>query len=118
MPRARYSPPEIELFRVLRGLASRAMEDQDPALLGRVATISSQVSQRHLPKPGFEHLLQLAEETRACGIQVSHSGTVAGLVFDPQSNGVRRRLIQAAKLLHGAGFEDVTSFTVGAGGPL
>jgi len=41
LPRAHYGPEEIEQFRVLRGLASHAVRQQDPRLIGRVATASA-----------------------------------------------------------------------------
>jgi uncharacterized protein involved in propanediol utilization len=56
---------------------------QDPVLVGRIATASSRINQRFLPKPQFEQLQSIAECRGALGVQVAHSGTVAGLLFDP-----------------------------------
>lgn len=79
---ARYSSDEIELFAVLRGLVSRAITDRDTALFCRVATLSAQINQRHLPRARFDEITWLAQECNARGIQVAHSGNIAGLLFD------------------------------------
>lgn len=81
-PAARYNDWELQGFRSLTGMLRRAVRTRDPYLLGRVSTASAQISQRHLPKPAFADILSIARAHRACGIQVSHSGTVVGLLFD------------------------------------
>jgi uncharacterized protein involved in propanediol utilization len=83
LPPIPYSAWEAEAFQPLLGLLRRAVEAQDPALLGRVATASTVITQRHRPKRHMPELLRLARETGALGVQVAHSGTVAGLLFAP-----------------------------------
>ncbi|HEX8393196.1 MAG TPA: hypothetical protein VF665_12700 [Longimicrobium sp.] len=83
LPPCPYSAWELEAFRAVRGLLRRAVAEQDPALLGRVATASTVLMQRHRPKRAMPELLRLAREARALGVQVAHSGTVAGLLFEP-----------------------------------
>ncbi len=48
--------------------------------------------QSHRPKRGMAHLLELARETGALGVQVAHSGTVAGFLFAPdmETSGLER----------------------------
>ena len=82
LPPAEYDDREIATFGVLRSALRRAVATGDPALLGRVATASARINQRFLPKPGLEELLELGLRHGGCGVQVAHSGTVAGLVFD------------------------------------
>jgi uncharacterized protein involved in propanediol utilization len=82
LPPAEYDDREIASFGVLRAALRRAVATGDAALLGRVATASARINQRFLPKPGLEDLLALGLRHGGCGIQVAHSGTVAGLVFD------------------------------------
>lgn len=84
LPPCAYTAWEVEAFRPLLGLLCRAVEQQDPALVGRVATASTTIMQRHRPKRGMAQLLQLAEQTGALGVQVAHSGTVAGFLFAPR----------------------------------
>lgn len=83
LPPCQYSAWEAEAFRPILGLLRRAVEQQDPALLGRVASASAAIMQRHRPKRFMPELLRLAREVGALGIQVAHSGTVAGFLFEP-----------------------------------
>lgn len=83
LPPVPYSAWEIEAFQPILGLLRRAVGEQDPALLGRVATASTVLMQRHRPKRHMPELLRLADEVGALGVQVAHSGTVAGLLFAP-----------------------------------
>jgi uncharacterized protein involved in propanediol utilization len=90
LPPCRYSAWEIEAFRPLLGLLRRAVERQDAALLGRVATASTTIMQGHRPKRGMPELLRLAADVGALGVQVAHSGTVAGFLFAPGEETVAR----------------------------
>jgi uncharacterized protein involved in propanediol utilization len=92
---ARYDDAEIEQFRALRGLAARAIRYADARLLGRVSTVSALISQRRLPKSQFEAIWALAQSPDVCGIQVSHSGTLIGLLVDAR---VQRSGAKAAAL--------------------
>ena len=83
LPPAEYDDGEIASFGVLRSALRRAVATGDAVLLGKVATASARVNQRFLPKPGLEDLIALGLRHGGCGIQVAHSGTVAGLIFDP-----------------------------------
>lgn len=79
---AEYDDREVGSFGVLRSALRRAVATADVALLGRVATASARINQRFLPKPALEELFALGLRHGAAGIQVAHSGTVAGLIFD------------------------------------
>ncbi|MGS1097245.1 GHMP family kinase ATP-binding protein (plasmid) [Aquamicrobium terrae] len=117
LPPARYSLEEIQLFRVLRGLVARAVRHQDPRLLGRAATLSARISQRHLPKPSFDYVIELADHHQALGIQVAHSGSLFGLLLDPGSAGLTSLIRTISKKLSDVGFQDIGVFSVnGAGG--
>jgi uncharacterized protein involved in propanediol utilization len=83
-PPALYNGLEIGTFQVLRATLRRAIATQDVALVGRVATTSARINQQFLPKPDLEALIELARRHSGCGVQISHSGTVAGLIFDPR----------------------------------
>lgn len=85
-----YSSWEIEAFRAMLGLLRRAVEQQDAVLLGRVATASTIITQRHRPKRLMPELLRLADEVGALGVQVAHSGTVAGFLFEPGASSTIR----------------------------
>jgi uncharacterized protein involved in propanediol utilization len=85
---ADYDDTEVGAFQVLRAAMRRAIATEDVALLGRVGTASSRLNQRFLPKPNLERLLDLCLANGGCGIQIAHSGTVAGLIFDARQPGV------------------------------
>ena len=91
-----YDEAELASFGVLRAALRRAVALADTALLGRVATASARINQRHLPKPHLEFLLRLCLSHGGCGIQVAHSGTVAGLIFDALGPDAEVRLRQCA----------------------
>ena len=85
---AEYDERELGAFGVLRAGLRRAVVTGDATLLGRVATASARINQRFLPKRLLEPLLALGLRHGGCGVQVAHSGTVAGLMFDPRRPGV------------------------------
>ncbi|MDP2122211.1 MAG: kinase [Hoeflea sp.] len=116
LPRARYDPLEIEKFRTLRGLASHAVRHQDPRLIGSVATASARISQRHLAKSHFEAVVELAGSHGASGVQVAHSGTLMGVLFDADEGGVAARAAALAETLRQAGFEGIVTFAVNVDG--
>ncbi|MEU3605968.1 GHMP kinase [Streptomyces sp. NPDC035033] len=74
---------DLRAYARLRDLLRRAVADGDTALLGRVATASARRAQRVLEHPEFATLEALARRTGAVGVQISHSGSVAGVLYDP-----------------------------------
>ena len=93
---ADYDEAEVASFGVLRAALRRAVALGDTALLGRVATASARINERYLPKPHLEFLLRLCLRHGGCGIQVAHSGTVAGLIFDALHPDAEARLRRCA----------------------
>ncbi|RKT54380.1 GHMP kinase [Saccharothrix australiensis] len=81
-PPARYEAGEVAAFRVLRAALRQAVLSGDAALLGRVATASSRVNQRFGGAAGFAELVEVCRAVGGVGVQVAHSGTVAGVLFD------------------------------------
>jgi L-threonine kinase len=55
---------------------------QESRLIGEAATISAIASQQILAKPMFNELLALAEKLDLYGVNVAHSGSLVGLLFD------------------------------------
>jgi len=68
-----------------------------------VATASARINQRYLPKPQLELLIRICQQHRGCGVQVAHSGTVAGLIFDARSETVASDLDRCTAELARAG---------------
>ncbi len=103
-PPARYSTSEIEQFRSLRGFLRTAIRSGNVSLLGRVATASATINQRHLPQEHFAEIRLIAEKNSALGIQVAHSGTVIGVMFDPASPQASKAIATTLSDLSLAGF--------------
>ncbi|TGQ77319.1 MULTISPECIES: kinase [unclassified Mesorhizobium] len=116
LPPARYDSAEIQEFGVLRAMVARAVRLQDPNLLGRAASASAVISQRHLPKQGLDEIAEIARRTGACGVQVAHSGSLFGLIFDLFTPNLKRRAALVAQQIRRAGFKDVEVHHVNAEG--
>lgn len=89
---------------------------QDARPLGRVATVSARISQRHLPKPRFERALRLAEAHDACGLQVAHSGSLMGVLLDARAQDALPRAAALAREAQQAGFRKASVFALEAEG--
>ncbi|MFE9201149.1 hypothetical protein [Micromonospora sp. NPDC007230] len=107
---ARYSRWEIESFRALRGMLRRGAAQGDVAALGRAATASARLNQRFLPIEHFPRLLQVTEETRAAGIEVAHSGSVAGLLYDAADPNLAGKIDRARRELFRIGISHTWEF--------
>ncbi|MEU3191559.1 GHMP kinase [Streptomyces sp. NPDC006992] len=105
---------ELARYERLRRMLRTAVADADPALLGRVSTASARLGQRTLHHPEFETLTAIADRTGATGVQIAHSGNVAGLLFDPRTPGLDRRMRRCARALHSDGMTPTVTFTTDA----
>lgn len=113
---AHYSWWEVEAFRPMLGLLRHAVRTQSPRLLGQVACASAYINQQHLPKPHFEKLERLKNLVHAVGLQVAHSGTVVGLLFDPADARNDDHIKLAQTLIEDMGFGESWYFHIkGAG---
>jgi uncharacterized protein involved in propanediol utilization len=81
-PPADYTTAELDQLGHLLGMLRRAVRTGDARLLGAVAGRSAAINQRFLPMPVLGELHKVAESSGAVGVQVAHSGTVAGLLYD------------------------------------
>jgi len=70
-------------------LVAEGIKKGDPSLVGRGATLSAIAHQRVLGKPCLEEIIALAREAGGVGVNVAHSGTVLGLLFDARENRLR-----------------------------
>ena len=69
-------------FREAIELIAAGITNRDPRQIGKGATLSSQLNQCVLPKPQLPDAIKLASEAGALGVNVAHSGTVIGLLFE------------------------------------
>ncbi|MFJ9646144.1 GHMP kinase [Streptomyces sp. NPDC101206] len=95
----------------LRTQLRRAVATGDVPLLGAVATASARRGQRVLGHPEFEALTAIARRTGAAGVQIAHSGAVAGVLFDPVAPGVRHRVRRCLHGLDAHGIPATRTFT-------
>lgn len=117
-PPARYSPDEIARFAGLLEVLRRAIRQRDLRALGDVATGCARINQAHLPKPRFEHIEDAARRAGALGVQVAHSGTVVGLLFDPSDPQGPRRIAEARHAIAALGFDWPWLFSTAEAEPL
>jgi uncharacterized protein involved in propanediol utilization len=84
LPLPDYTTADVNLFESLVARVREAFRRRDADAVAAAATESAMLNQRFLPMRKFSELRAFAHEHRALGIQISHSGTVAGVLFDPQ----------------------------------
>lgn len=101
---ARYSSWEVRTFKQMIGLLRRAVQTQDAALIGQVAAASASINQKYLPTPRFDELKRVVNVVGAAGIQVAHSGTIIGLLFDPKDPKTDSRIQQTQAAIVEMGF--------------
>ncbi|WP_407151107.1 hypothetical protein [Bradyrhizobium sp. ORS 86] len=113
--RARYSRDQIAAFGCALAVLERAVAEQSVELAGRVATFSAMTSetamQNPLNKPKFNELLRIKEGTGSVGIIVAHSGTAAGLIFDPALPDLCTRVDEASTAILRLGFDRLRTFS-------
>ncbi|MER8072080.1 kinase [Streptomyces sp. NPDC094034] len=110
LPPARYTDDDVLEFAELRAMLREAVLAKDVALLGHVATASTRLNQRHLPVPQLDRILNIVQEARALGLQISHSGDVAGLLFDRDDPALTVRSTHAEELLRDIGIVESWKF--------
>jgi uncharacterized protein involved in propanediol utilization len=110
-PAAVYDDDEISAFRVLRTALRRAVVCDDLVLLGQVATASARINQRYLKAGHFDDLIEICRCTGGVGVQVAHSGTIAGVMFDGTDADVTKRVDRCECLLAECGVVPGITFT-------
>ena len=108
---AQYDDRDIGRFEELRTLLRDGVRTGDTAVVGYVATTSARINQRFLPKPELDALLKLVASSGAVGLQVAHSGSVVGMLFDGDDDDVEVRLEKCRAGLGELGVDDTWRFT-------
>jgi uncharacterized protein involved in propanediol utilization len=86
LPVPDYTSDELTAFEHMVARVRTAFGQRDSgalANLAAIATESATLNQRFLRLRNFERVRRLAEEFGALGLQISHSGTIGGLLFEP-----------------------------------
>ena len=63
-------------------MVEQGIKTKDCALIGAGATLSARANQSILFKPSLERIITLSREFGAVGVNVAHSGTVLGVMFE------------------------------------
>ncbi|TWH20831.1 hypothetical protein [Prauserella rugosa] len=103
-------PADVDEFERLRAELRVALAESDVERLGRVCTASARHNQRILPKPELPALERIARRSGAAGVQIAHSGNVAGLVFADTGGDTDARIRRATRLLHDEGIPVTGTF--------
>ncbi|MET9887358.1 GHMP kinase [Streptomyces sp. NPDC006430] len=102
---------DVRAYERLRTLLRRAVATGDAVLLGEVATASAWRGQQILCHPEFETLAEISRRVGATGVQMAHSGAVAGLIFDPAAPGLEHRVRTCVRALDSNGIPATRIFT-------
>ena len=63
-------------------LVRHVINERDPKLIGKGATLSAQANQHILYKPQLQSVIDFSESIAASGVTVGHSGTIKGILLD------------------------------------
>jgi len=85
LPMPRYTDADLAAFENMIDRAREAFQQRDSVTLAAIATESATLNQRFVPMRKFWEIRDLAASYHALGVQISHSGTVAGILFDARS---------------------------------
>lgn len=85
LPIPSYTDTELGAFENMVARMREAFRQRDAVSIAAVATESAMLNQRFLPMRKFREICAFADECGALGVQISHSGTVAGVLFDMRS---------------------------------
>ncbi|WP_329286554.1 GHMP family kinase ATP-binding protein [Streptomyces sp. NBC_00691] len=103
---------DVREYARLRTLLRRAIATGDVRLLGQVATASARRGQHVLKHREFGDLVAIARRSGAVGVQIAHSGAVAGVLFDPAAPGDPRQRLRACRhALDAHGIPTTRTFT-------
>jgi uncharacterized protein involved in propanediol utilization len=94
-PPAQYNDDEIEQFGELLSRLRAGLLNKDFQEVAAVATESARINQRFLPIPDFMGFREVGKVAGADGIQIAHSGNIGGLLFDPSSPDLQRKIMVA-----------------------
>ncbi|BBG00541.1 MULTISPECIES: GHMP family kinase ATP-binding protein [Pseudonocardia] len=110
-------PPDgvVDAYEELRDRLRAGLLRADPAEVAAVATRSARL---HRTDDQLDRLLGAAEVPGVLGVQIAHSGSVAGLIVDPAGPDPGRVVERATRALRAAGLPSTGPFTVGTGVPV
>jgi uncharacterized protein involved in propanediol utilization len=114
LPVPGYTSAELSWLETLISNARIGFQQQDGRRVAAVATASAELNQRFQPIALFEKIRAVAKEQGALGVQISHSGTVIGVLFDSSSVPLESELVtETVARLESVGAMLLGRFTTG-----
>ncbi|WIF94962.1 cobalamin biosynthesis protein [Caminicella sporogenes] len=77
---------------------SRACREKDKKLLGMACTISSLANQDIVFKPKLNEIIEISYKFNAYGVNVAHSGTVIGILYDENAADIEKLIYSLNKI--------------------
>lgn len=111
LPARAHDDNDMRAYEQLRTWLRQAVATGDAALLGQVATASARRGQQLLRHPEFDTLIDIARSLGALGVQIAHSGAVAGLLLDPAAPDLQRRVRRCLQALESNGLPATRTFS-------
>ncbi|WP_155920782.1 GHMP family kinase ATP-binding protein [Methylobacter luteus] len=111
LPYPDYGKIEIRAFKQLIKQLRIAIDSQSVPLLGKICTESAVINQQFLPKSHFSELLEIQKQVGAYGLQIAHSGSIAGFIFDVKNNQFACQKTKAITLLKEIGINTTWQFS-------
>jgi uncharacterized protein involved in propanediol utilization len=115
MKRPRYSRGQIDAFDfMLRGLIA-AVQSGDVAAIGHLMERSAEINEEFLPRNfagGLAALREIRKQCGSAGVAVSHSGTVAALVWPTDADDVDQKVERATHALRECGYDTFWNYTL------
>jgi uncharacterized protein involved in propanediol utilization len=81
-----YDAADLDTFALLRSGLRHAIRAGDASVLGKIASASTRIAMKHNPNDRVQEVMASAGRLGCLGVQVAHSGTVAGIMM-PAGNG-------------------------------
>ena len=89
-----YSFQDKVLLKKAYSLVKKGLSESHVPSIFNASTISAKINQKILPKEDFEEMEKLAETYKG-GLIVAHSGTVIGILLDPNhSNIIKKKILK------------------------
>ena len=94
----------IDRYEVLLAACRHAIAHGDIRLLGRVASTSAALNQDWVALPRFSEFALIGDRAGAVGVQIAHTGTISGLIFDAADPELGARVDRAIAEIDRLGF--------------
>jgi|SRR6185295_11694128 len=98
-----YSADAERKLRTAWRMVREAIRCADIGLMAEAGTISAEVNEVLLPKPMFNEIRQNVQPLGAEGLLVAHSGSLVGLILDPDKPDYEQRRDRLGRFMDGLG---------------